>query len=78
MEGIPRYSAENPYEYTKEDLAKRKKALIDIRRDFPKVNEQWAEWLYDVLEHTPQDEIKEIINKGLWESPPVKYKTSLD
>jgi len=72
---IPRYEKSNQYNYSDTALAKRTKALKEIQRDFPKVNATWAEWLYDVVEHLPDDEVKEIINKGLWEAPSTKYSS---
>lgn len=65
---IPRYQGENPYNYSNEDLAKRSKALKDIYRDFPSVNREWCKWLYDVLEHTPKEEIKDIMENNLWDA----------
>lgn len=70
---IPRHKPSNPYNYTKVDLAKRKKALIDIERDFPNVPKMWAEWLYDVIENMPPEEVERIINNGEWEKPSEKY-----
>ena len=71
--GLPRHQPTNIYNYSKTELAKRKKALIDIERDFPKVPKLWAEWLYDVMEHMPPEEIERIINNGEWEKPSEKY-----
>ena len=70
---LPRHKPNNPYNYSKLDLAKRKKALIDIERDFPNVPKMWAEWLYDVMTNKPQEEVEEIINSGKWETPSDKY-----
>jgi hypothetical protein len=71
--GLPRHQPSNIYNYCKTDLAKRKKALIDIERDFPKVPKLWAEWLYDVMEHMPPEEVERIINSGEWEKSSEKY-----
>jgi NADH:ubiquinone oxidoreductase subunit len=71
---IPRHKPSNPYNYTKVDLAKRKKALIDIERDFPNVPKMWAEWLYDTIENMPPEEVEKIINNGEWEKPSEKYQ----
>lgn len=70
---IPRHTQTNLYNYTKVEQSQRKKALIDIERDFPLVPKLWAEWMYDVIGHMPQEEVEEIINKGLWEKPSKKY-----
>ena len=72
---IPRYENPNPYKYSNTELAKRKQALKEMQRDFPNVNPAWREWLYDVVEHMPSDEVKEIVNKGLWEKPSTKNST---
>jgi len=68
IEGIPRCEGEtNVYNYSKVELAKKEKAIKDMCRDYPKVPKKWADWLYDVIEHMPPEEVEEIINKGLWE-----------
>ena len=64
---IPRYQKENPYNYSKTDLAKRERDIKAMIRDYPTVNAMWVEWLYDVIENTPKDEVENIINNGLWE-----------
>tara|TARA_R110000803_G_scaffold129070_2_gene196406 strand:+ start:732 stop:1028 length:297 start_codon:yes stop_codon:yes gene_type:complete len=70
---IPRHKESNLYNYSKVELAKRKKALIDIERDFPTVPKLWTEWLYDVMENMPPAEVEEIINSGAWEKSSEKY-----
>ena len=68
IEGIPRCDGEtNVYNYTKVELAKKEKAVKDMMKDYPQVPKKWCDWLYDVIEHMPPDEVEEIINKGLWE-----------
>ena len=69
MDNIPRYQNNNPYNYSQQELTKRKKSLIDIQRDFPNVNSEWTKWLYDMVENMPEEEVKNIIDKGLWEKP---------
>jgi hypothetical protein len=66
---LPKYVAPNPYNYTAVQLAKRKRDIKAMIRDYPNVNPMWAEWLYDTIENMPNDEVEEIINKGLWEIP---------
>jgi hypothetical protein len=66
---IPRHVPTNLYNYTKVEQAKRKKALIDIERDFPLVPKLWAEWMYDVIGHMSETEVEDIINTGAWEKP---------
>ena len=68
-EALPRYQPENPYKYTNVELAKRRKALKDIQKDYPTVNAAWTQWLYDVIESMPEEEVKQIMNKNLWDTP---------
>jgi len=64
---LPKYQTPNPYNYTKVQLSKRKRDLKAIIADFPGVPPMWAEWIYDVIENMPQEEVEKIINEGLWE-----------
>ncbi len=66
---LPKYQAPNPYNYTKVQLAHRKVAIKAMIRDFPTVSPMWVEWIYDVIENTPKDEVEAIINEGKWEVP---------
>lgn len=68
-EKIPRYQEENPYKYSKVQLAKRKKALMDMKRDYPNLPEGWLEMVYDFHANTPEEEIEQIIDQGTWEIP---------
>ena len=67
MDEIPRHQPENPFNYTAVQLAERKKALIDLRRDYPDVPHAWLEMLYDWHKNTPNEEVEKIMNEGLWE-----------
>jgi len=69
VDSIPRHQAENPFNYTRVQLAEKKKVLKDIQRDFPHVPIAWAEMCYDFCENTPTDEIEKIIEQGLWDAP---------
>jgi len=64
---IPRHEPENPYNYTKVQLAERKKALRDLQRDYPNLPFGWLEMCYDFEKNTPPEEIEKIINEGSWE-----------
>jgi len=66
---VRRHVPENPYNYTKLELAERKKALIDMHRDYPTLPVSWLEMVYDFNKNTPEDEVNAIINEGRWESP---------
>ena len=70
---LPRYQAPNPYNYTPVQLAKRTRDLKQIVRDFPTVPPLWCEWMYDVIENTPPEEVEKIINEKLWEKPSEKF-----
>ena len=59
----------NPYNYTKTDFAKRKRDIKAMIRDYPSVSPMWCEWLYDIIENMPKEEVEKIINEGLWEGP---------
>ena len=64
---LPRYKAENPYGYTKVQLAKRKTDIKALLKDYSNVPPMWVEWMYDVIENMPKEEQERIINEGLWE-----------
>ena len=68
FDDIPRYVEPNPFNYTKVQLAQRKKALLDMKKDYPQLPEGWLEMVYDVHENTPKEEILDIINNGRWET----------
>ncbi len=64
---IPRHEPENPFNYSPLQLATRKKAIRDAKRDYPNLPEMWIEWMYDVVENTPKDEINDVIANKKWE-----------
>ena len=64
--GIPRHKPENPYNYDNLQLAKRKKALLDMKKDYPLLPEGWLEMVYDFNENTPQEEVEDIIKNDKW------------
>ena len=69
IDTIPRHEPENPFKYTRKQLAERKRVLKDIRRDYPTVPVAWAEMIYDFCQNTPEEEIENIIESGLWDEP---------
>ena len=75
VEGVPRYEKENPYNYTKIQIAERTSAVRAMIRDYPSVPPMWCEWLYDVITNKPKEEVEQIINEGLWEVPS-KFSTA--
>ena len=68
-ETIPRHQPDNPYNYTNLQIAQRKKALLDMKKDYPNLPDAWLEMAYDFHEHTPKEEIEEIINTDKWSKP---------
>ena len=66
---LPRYEAPNPYNYNPIQMAKRKRDIKAMIIDYPSVNPMWCEWMYDIIENMPPDEVNDIIMKGLWEGP---------
>jgi hypothetical protein len=69
LENLPRHQQSNPFNYTKVQLAQRKKAIKDMIKDYPTVCPMWCEWIYDFGQYTPPEEIERIINSGEWEKP---------
>ena len=67
-EAIPRHQPENSYKYSNLQLANRKKALIDMKKDYPKLPDSWLEMVYDYHENTPKEEVEDIINSHKWEN----------
>jgi len=73
LEEIPRHAPENPFKYSKLQLAERLKALKDMERDYPNLPYGHLEMVYDFVSNTPQEEVQKIIDSGLWEGSPPKY-----
>lgn len=69
---IPRYEEPNPFNYTNLQLAKRRKDITSACKDFPTVPRMWVEWMYDLTENMPKEEVEKIINEKLWEKEPDK------
>ena len=66
---IPRHVPENPYNYTKLELAERKKTLQLMQADYPNLPFGWLEMVYDFNKNTPEEEVINIINEGKFETP---------
>jgi len=62
MEEFKRYETPNPYNYTDEQLAMRKRAIRDAIRDHPHIPEGWIEQAYDVVENSDWNELKKQID----------------
>ena len=66
-EVISRHIPDNPYTYSIIQMAERKRALRDLVTDYPTLPYGWLEMAYDFEKNTDPEEIKKIINDGLWE-----------
>jgi len=66
---IPRYQPDNPFKFTPLELAKRKKALMEMERDYPHLPWQWLEMTYDYCATTPPNELDQIIEERRFETP---------
>jgi len=64
---LQRHKPSNPYNYDEIQLAKRKRDIKAMIKDFPTVSPMWCEWLYDVIENMPKEEVENIIKNKLWE-----------
>lgn len=73
LEEIPRHEPENPFKYSKLQLAERLKALKDMQRDYPNLPYGHLEMVFDFVKNTEPEEVQKIIESGLWEGPPPKY-----
>lgn len=69
---IPRYQEPNPFGYTEIQKAKRNKAIRDAMKDYPHLPRLWIEWMYDVIENKPSDEVTRIMENNEWDKPPEK------
>lgn len=69
VDNIPRHKPDNPFNYTKMQLAQRSKAIKDAEKDYPNIPPSWIEMMYDVVENKSKEEVEEIINSGAWETP---------
>ena len=70
IDGLERNKGElNTYKYTKQQILQRGIAIKAMHRDYPNVPLKTCEILYDVITNMPEDEVNDIINKGLWEAP---------
>ena len=65
-QGLERAKPSNPFNYSNFDLAKKEQAVKAAMRDYPNIPAYYIEMAYDVVENTPEDEMKEIIDKDLW------------
>ena len=64
---IPRFVEKNFYNYNSLQLATRKKAIRDAEKDYPHLSPKYIEWMYDIVENKPKEEVEDIINNKLWE-----------
>jgi archaellum component FlaC len=74
ISGIPRKKADNPFNYTDDELAEKALALEKMKTIYKDVPLYYAELVYDLCKNTAQSKIEEIKQKI--ESTPFKYDYS--
>jgi hypothetical protein len=60
VEGLERKQADNPYGYTEEQQADKKRVLREMEDLYPDVAPLWRDWVYDLCVNTPADELAEM------------------
>ena len=60
VEGLERKTADNPYGYTEDQMATRKRMLKEMEALYPDVEPLWREWVYDLCVNTPIQELEEM------------------
>ena len=71
---IPRHKADNPFNYSDDDLAEKTLALEKMKLIYKDVPTYYAELVYDLCKNTDQSKIEEIKQKI--ETTPFKYDYS--
>ncbi len=71
VKGLNRRKKDNPYNYTEEQLDKKKLALLDMKRLYPDVPEYYAELVYDLCVNKTDEEIEKL--KQQVDNTPAKY-----
>jgi NADH:ubiquinone oxidoreductase subunit len=66
---FPRRERPNPHNFTEEQIARRDLEVRACCEKHPTVPEKWIEWMWDICEKTPEEELKNIVNNKLWEKP---------
>ena len=74
IKDIPRKQAENPFNYTEDELAEKTLALEKMKIIYKDVPTYYAELVYDLCKNTDQSKIEEIKQKI--ENTPFKYDYS--
>ncbi len=74
--GIDRKESTNHFDYTDDQIAEKKMAIKTMTDLWPDVNATWAEWVYDLCKNTPEDKLKEIMERV--ENEPTKHFTAND
>ena len=62
------------YPYSPLELAERDAAIKALKRDWPNTpgGKLWLGWIYDFVKHTPEEELREMIDSGKFDRPPEK------
>lgn len=71
IEGLERKKADNPFNYTEDELAEKQLALKKMKELWPEVPTYYAEIVYDMCKNESQEKIDEIKEKV--EKVPFKY-----
>jgi hypothetical protein len=66
---LPRKEKHNPYNYTELDLIKKKMTVDELEKNHTNIPRAWMEYAYDYCTNTPENEVKKVIEEGLWEKP---------
>lgn len=74
VSGIPRAKAENPYNYSEDQLADKALAMAKMKIIYPTVEPYYASLCYDMCVNTKLEELEEI--KKRVEVNPFKYDYS--
>ena len=68
-EEIPHHQAENPYNYTKIQLARRTKDVKELEKHYPSLPPSWLDMVWDYCENTDPEELQRVIESGQFEGP---------
>jgi hypothetical protein len=66
---LPRKEKYNPFNYTELELIERKMAVDELEKKHPNVPRAWMEYAYDYCKNNDENEVKKVIDEGLWEKP---------
>jgi len=70
--GLSRKEPDNPYLYNDDQIAEKRLALKTMKELWGDVPELYASWAYDLCKNTPEEELKNIMEKI--ETEPSRFK----